>query len=135
MNLPWFLNIQTVRRVRRGGGTRLKRAGGLGMWALKNPLLHAPCFHKHPSWGTYRSIHKICIWKKNVTFCLQNQAFSENMSNFQLQKLKFSWDFHQIFFKVLQNISSQHHVFCCKIMWNKSNFLIKPQETLFYIKK
>ena len=35
------------------------------------------------------------IWKKNVTFLLQKQTFLRKYDNFDLQKLKFDFIFHQ----------------------------------------
>ena len=82
------------------GGGALTWKGGTGMCGPHNPLFtHLLLFASPPVRGN--SIHKTPISKKNVTFFLQNQTFSEKTVTFSSR----SQNFAAIFVKKLENFA------------------------------
>ena len=65
----WFCNEIPV-------GTHMKR-GYKRMCSPQVPFSHLSC-HSQPKLR-HKFIHKTLILKKNITFCLKNETFSENM--------------------------------------------------------
>ena len=97
---------------------------GAGMWSRKTPFHASPAVQKTHRWGT--SPFTRPSFKENVTFCLQNQTFSENIPFFSTRRSNLA----AVFVKKFENLVKYQFSSPCFLMKIRSQ---DPTLTAIYL--